>query len=608
MYQHFDFHEIKPEGWLRRQLEIQAAGLSGNLDKIWPDVRDSAWIGGDREGWERVPYWLDGFVSLAWVLEDEALKARAKRYVDHILAAQEADGWLCPCTKEERAAYDVWAFFLILKVLVLYADLSGEERVEPAVERSLRCLDLHIDRHGIHRWALARWFECLIPIYWLHARRPQAWLVQLANKLRALGADYALLASTQPIDEPQPHWNFWRHVVNLAMAVKSSAMTYPLTGEDATAWTEGFLGQLMRGNSMSIGHFTGDECLTGSTCVSGTELCGVVEAMYSYECLLLATGDVRWADRLEYLAFNGYAATVSADMWSHQYLQMANQIACKPFPQEDNPFRTNGVESNLFGLEPNFGCCTADMAQGWPKLALHAFLRAEDGLVSAVLTPGGVETTLAGAKVRCALHTNYPFGDTLTYTVETDRPAHFALRIRIPGFAEEAKVDNCKVETGAYHRIEKTWTGRTTIAVKLTFRPEFLMRPNGLRALRVGPLLYSLPLRETWTPVEYERDGVERKAPYCDYHVTTEDAFAYGFAAPAESAVVSYGPVGEYPFGADEPAATVRMTMAPVAWPERSGRCAEKPLSAAPTDEPREMRLAPYGCARLRMTEMPLCE
>ena len=44
MYQHFDFHEIKPEGWLRRQLEIQAAGLSGNLDKIWPDVRDSAYM------------------------------------------------------------------------------------------------------------------------------------------------------------------------------------------------------------------------------------------------------------------------------------------------------------------------------------------------------------------------------------------------------------------------------------------------------------------------------------------------------------------------------------------------------------------------------------
>ena len=60
--------EIKPCGWLRRQLEIQAKGLNGQLDQVWPDVRDSAWIGGDREGWERVPYWLDGFIPLAYLL------------------------------------------------------------------------------------------------------------------------------------------------------------------------------------------------------------------------------------------------------------------------------------------------------------------------------------------------------------------------------------------------------------------------------------------------------------------------------------------------------------------------------------------------------------
>ena len=43
-------NEIKPEGWLKRQLQIQANGLSGNLHKVWKDVRDSAWIGGTEEG------------------------------------------------------------------------------------------------------------------------------------------------------------------------------------------------------------------------------------------------------------------------------------------------------------------------------------------------------------------------------------------------------------------------------------------------------------------------------------------------------------------------------------------------------------------------------
>src|SRR4051812_47321706 len=51
---------IKPAGWLRKQLQIQADGLGGHLDEFWPDVKESAWIGGAEEGWERGPYWLDG--------------------------------------------------------------------------------------------------------------------------------------------------------------------------------------------------------------------------------------------------------------------------------------------------------------------------------------------------------------------------------------------------------------------------------------------------------------------------------------------------------------------------------------------------------------------
>jgi hypothetical protein len=56
MYQFFSPMQITPAGWLKTQLRLQADGLAGNLDKMWPDVKESAWIGGSREGWERVPY------------------------------------------------------------------------------------------------------------------------------------------------------------------------------------------------------------------------------------------------------------------------------------------------------------------------------------------------------------------------------------------------------------------------------------------------------------------------------------------------------------------------------------------------------------------------
>ena len=88
---------IIPEGWLADQLEIQKNGLSGNLDKIWRDVRDSAWIGGTAESWERMPYFLDGFILLGFLTGDEDIKARAKKYVYAIVDKQQPDGWICPC-------------------------------------------------------------------------------------------------------------------------------------------------------------------------------------------------------------------------------------------------------------------------------------------------------------------------------------------------------------------------------------------------------------------------------------------------------------------------------------------------------------------------------
>lgn len=129
MWDLYTTKEIQPMGWINRQLEIQAAGLSGNLDKIWPDVLDSAWIGGTCEGWERVPYWLDGFIPLVYLLRDEDMIRRAKRYVDAILGSQQSGGWICPCSPENRGNYDTRAVLLITKVLMIYYDCSADSRV-----------------------------------------------------------------------------------------------------------------------------------------------------------------------------------------------------------------------------------------------------------------------------------------------------------------------------------------------------------------------------------------------------------------------------------------------------------------------------------------------
>ncbi len=104
---------VRPAGWLRRQMEIQANGLGGHLDETWADVgRNSGWLGGTGESWERGPDFLDGLIPLAYLLNDDALKAKAQRYVDWTLTHQTANGMIGPATND-----DWWPRMVMLKAL-----------------------------------------------------------------------------------------------------------------------------------------------------------------------------------------------------------------------------------------------------------------------------------------------------------------------------------------------------------------------------------------------------------------------------------------------------------------------------------------------------------
>ena len=606
-FQFFTHGEIKPEGWLKRQLRIQADGLSGNLDKVWPDVRDSRWIGGERDGWERVPYWLDGFIPLAYLLEDADLIARAKFYVDNILARQCEDGWLCPCTIEERRSYDLWSGILIAKVLTMYADLSGDDRIEDAIYRFFKNLWEFTRHTTIHNWASLRWFETLIPLYWLYERREEEWLMRLARRLQEQGYDYERLFAPYRDQKPERIWTYSTHVVNLAMAIKQGCLVSLMDGSDPEAFAHKMLKNLFQYHGMAVGHFTGDECVMGDSPVQGSELCSVVEAMYSYEHLLAIAGNPVWGDYLERLAFNALPATISADMWTHQYDQQTNQIRCARLPEDHVVFGTNGPESHLFGLEPNFGCCTANFNQGWPKFAMSTFMRSDDGIVSAALAPACVQTVIGGQAVSCKLETEYPFRNKLTYTVSTDAPVEFALKIRIPSCVKSALVNGASATPGTFFDIKQVWSGLTKVEVVFEFECKLAQRPRDMKVLWRGPLLYSVAIRERWEMLEYTRAEVERKFPYCDYELYPESEWNYGFTDGMNFSVSEH-PMGEYPFGTEQPPVEIQAMLAPVDWPEEYGVAAIEPRSRKALGEARPVRMIPYGCARLRMTEMPVVE
>ncbi|MBN1442426.1 MAG: glycoside hydrolase family 127 protein, partial [Planctomycetes bacterium] len=324
---------ISPDGWLRRQLRLQADGLSGHLDEFWPDVGQSQWFGGKAEGWERAPYWLDGVIPLAWLLGDEALQAKVKRYIDHIIAAQRSDGWYAPYPADAGAKpYDLWAILLANKVLVQYHEATGDAAVLRAVGRNLKATLEALDRTPLFGWGQFRWFEGLIPVYYTYERTGEAWLLDLARKLHAQSFNYMEFYRGEDVTAPTPRRGLWRwdkHVVNTGMALKAYALSWRITRlEEERAFATQMLEILDRCHGQVTGMFTGDECLAGKNPVQGTELCAVVEAMYSLEHLLTVTGDAAFGDRLERVAFNALPATFAPDMWSHQYDQQVNQVQC----------------------------------------------------------------------------------------------------------------------------------------------------------------------------------------------------------------------------------------------------------------------------------------
>ena len=145
-----------------------------------------------------------------------------------------------------------------------------------------------------------------------------------------------------------------------------------------------------------------------------------------------------------------------------------------------------------------------------------------------------------------------------------------------------------------------------TLNISFDTNPEFIKRPHNLFAVKNGSIIYSLPVKFKEEMLEYETNGVERKFPYCDYELIPQSDWNYGFKNKKLTLVKNQ--VNEIPFSSKNPPCEIKVNMQKIDWGFEPGYdtvCDKIPRSTKAISKTEELSLYPYGCAKLRVTELP---
>ncbi len=617
---------IRPAGWLKGQLEAMRDGMTGHLDTLYSQVMGArnGWLGGDGDVWERGPYWLDGLLPLAYILDDAALKAKVQPWIEWSIRHQRADGYFGPQPAVDRPpepglqrdrAQDWWPKMVMLKVLQQYYSATGDERVIRLMTRyfhyQLQQLPLTPLDHWSW-WGAQRGGDNLMVVYWLYNITGDRKLLELADLLHAQTFDWT--KTFLETDRISRLYAF--HGVNLAQGIKEPIIYYQQYAEPryreavdkAFRDIDQFLGQPQ-------GMFGADELTHGNAPTQGSELCTAVELMFSLENMMGITGEVAYMDHLEKIAYNARPTQATDDYMARQYYQQANQVTVSRHPR--NFVTAYDGTDQCFGLLTGFPCCTANMHQGWPKFTQHLWMATADGGVAALLyAPSSVRLQVGGAAVEFVEETDYPFDELIRIRYHySGSVLSFPLHLRIPGWCAEGEL-SVNGEPAGRHQggqvvaLQRDWHDGDEVTLRLPMRVTQRRWHENAVSVERGPLVYALKIKEDWTKVR-------NNDAYGDYYeVHPGSPWNYGLLeVPKEQwqeafSLVRQGKVGDHPWSADGAPIALRASAVQLPqWQLYNSEAGPLPYSPQPMPEggkPIKVTLIPYGCTTLRISEFPV--
>jgi hypothetical protein len=630
---------IKAQGWLKEMLLRQKTGSTGQLDKLYPLVMGprNGWLGGDGDQWERGPYWIDGLLPLAYLLDDKELIAKSKPWVEWALNNAQPNGYFGPIKDypgeagiQRDNSQDWWPKMVMLKILKQYHSATGDGRVLTLLTNYFRYQLQELPKHPLDHWtfwARYRGGDNLMVVYWLYNQTGDAFLLQLADLIHRQTFDYThgflntdLLSRQGSI-----------HCVNLAQGIKEPLIYYQQHPETKylEAVNKGF-SDLRKYNGMAHGLYGGDEALHGNNPTQGSELCTAVEMMFSLESILGITGSVAFADQLEKIAFNALPTQVSDDFMNRQYFQQANQVMITRHIRNFTEDGNHGGTDVCMGLLTGYPCCTSNMHQGWPKFTQNLWYatgtpeRSDRGLAALVYSPSEVKAYVAGGtEVKMVEETNYPFSESIRFTLTTDKKTKavtFPFHLRIPAWCKKARISvNGKVwqepNGNQVVILNREWKSGDVVELQLPMHVFNNQWYENSVSVERGPLTYALRMEEDWKSVKNDRDPVAFGEQY--YEVRSNTPWNYGLVEvpdrDLEQAVKvnQKGQMATYPWNLSNAPIALRVKARRIpSWQLYNEMTGPIPYSITygleTSKEEEEIVLIPYGCSTLRISQFPV--
>lgn len=445
---------------------------------------------GDWYG-EHAGKWLSAAAKAAARSGDPALEAHLRAVVSYLNAVQDADGYLGTYAPQRRfmvpqppkpeswngepalRTWDVWTHaYLLLGLLDVHrafpdsGALDAARRIGALCWRTF-CVDgIDITSVGNHHGMSAT--VLLDPVMDLHTLTGDADLLALAHRIvEQMDANPRLALIERALDGADPSeiatgkayqlcWN----LVGLAKLARVSGDPRHRAVLDAQwqAIADHHL-SLGGGPFGGIGHRSREVFNPAFVFdpQAYVETCSILAWLQLNRELLAITGDARHAEEIERTAYNDLLGAQAPNGEDWCYYSYANG---------------QRIHTNYWR------CCKSSGAMAIEELQGVAYAERDDGPVVNLLGPG--EATfdrIDAGRVRIVQDTRYPFDGAVQFTLDMEREADFALRIRIPVWAQGATLTingapfDAAIVAGDYASLARTWHDGDVVMLDLPMPP-----------------------------------------------------------------------------------------------------------------------------------------